>query len=308
MTHELERDIDAGRKRPGATPASSTAHRTNNPVQAIPALQRAVGNGTVGRAPFGPASLRSVSGASIRAEMMFALQRAVGNGAVASALSGPARGGAAVDGRGLDEDEAGSDDRTDGGVDAGTEQDGGLPGGVPFPLPIAVRNGPGHSPIDTASAAGMMIDITLTSSSGNDADMANVLDSEQVSTSFNHTGSYSAVPPGNSSNSGYMPGYPIPPDHHSEPKARIIDCADNHGGNGSMDRLQLDSYKAPGGGVTDPTVVPNSGYLIRRTITTNGNEIKFRVDKSPQACTVNGFTTDAGPSPAQGDEVTVRPA
>jgi hypothetical protein len=153
----------------------------------------------------------------------------------------------------------------------------------------------------------MAIDITLTSSSGVDADMAAVQDSEQVSVSMNHTGSYAHLPPGRSSNSGYMPGYPIPPDQHREPKARIIDCADNHGGNGTMDREQLDSFTAPAAGITTPIAVPNSGYLIRRIITVIGSTIKFKLHKEPKAVTVNGFTTAAGPSPAQSDEVTVRP-
>jgi hypothetical protein len=177
---------------------------------------------------------------------------------------------------------------------------------APCPVPVAVRNGPRHAPIDTADAAGMAIAITLTSSTGNDTDMASVQDSEQVSSSFNHTGSYTAVPAGRSNNSGYMAGHPIPDDRHSEPKARIIDCADNHGGNGSMDRHQLDSFTAAACGITSPRAIPNSGYLIRRTIIVSGTQIKFRLDKSPAACAVNGFTTTAGPSPAQSEEVVVR--
>jgi outer membrane lipoprotein SlyB len=174
------------------------------------------------------------------------------------------------------------------------------------PVPVAVRNGPRHAPIDTADAAGMAIAITLTSSSGTDADMASVQDSEQVSTSFNHTGSYAAVPAGRSNNSGYMAGYPIPDDRHSEPKARIIDCADNHGGDGSMDRHQLDSFTAPACGITTPRAIPNSGYLIRRRIIVHGTQIRFRLEKSPAACTVNGVTSTAGPSPMQSEEVVVR--
>jgi hypothetical protein len=179
-------------------------------------------------------------------------------------------------------------------------------GGGSCPVPVAVRNGPRHSPINTADAAGMAIAITLTSSTGRDADMASVQDSEQVSSSLNHTGSYTAVPAGPGSVSGYMAGYPIPDDQHSSPKAQIINCADNHGGNGTVDYHQLDSFTAPACGITTPRAIPNSGYLIRRTITVNGTQIKFRVDKSPLACTVNGFTTTAGPSPAQSEEVIVR--
>jgi hypothetical protein len=183
----------------------------------------------------------------------------------------------------------------------------GIAGRRSCPVPVALRNGPRHAPIDTPTSAGMAIAITLTSSTGNDADMASVQDSEQVSSSFNHTGSYAAVPPGRSNNSGYMAGHPIPDDRHSEPKATIIDCADNHGGNGSMDRHQLDSFTAPACGITTPRAIPNSGYLIRRRIIVNGTQVRFRLEKSPAACTVNGFTSTAGPSPLQSEEVVVRP-
>ena len=175
------------------------------------------------------------------------------------------------------------------------------------PVPVAVRNGPKHGPIDDADAVGMSIAITLTSSSGRDEDMANVQDSEQVSTSFNHKGSYKSVDAFPSRNTEYMPGYPIPDDAHAEEVDRIFSLADHHGGSGSYERQQLDTFKAPAAGVTDPQAIPNSGYLIRRTIIVHGGQIKFRVEKSPQACTVKGFSSEAGPSPAQRAEVVVRP-
>jgi hypothetical protein len=182
---------------------------------------------------------------------------------------------------------------------------GGAIGGPSAPVPIAVRNGPGHRPINAGGAIGMSIDITLTSSSGVDADMAAVQDSEQVSPSLRHTGSYTAVPAGPGDTSGYMPGHPIPPDEHTSSKAEVIDCADNHGGDGTQDFEQLDTFKAPAAGIGE-TVVPASGYLIRRTITVSGTKITFRVDKRPAAVTVNGFTSTAGPSAAQHDDIVVR--
>jgi hypothetical protein len=267
-------------------------------------LERAVGNRASAALLSGdfrrsqPASMMPASAVQL------VMQGGAGNRAI-DALLAPAPSAREstrpADGRGLEL----SDDTA---IDArGTAAGPLVGGGGSHPLPIAVRNGPGHTPINTAASAGMAIDITLTSSSGIDADMASVQDSEQVSASINHTGSYAHLPPSHSSNSGYMPGYPIPPDQHSEPKARIIDCADNHGGNGSMDREQLDTFMAPAAGITTPTVIPNSGYLIRRIITIAGTQIKFRLHKSPKACTVNGFTTAAGPSPAQSDDVIVRP-
>ena len=178
----------------------------------------------------------------------------------------------------------------------------------PCPLPINVRNGPFHAPIDEPARAGMEIAITISSSTGVDADMATILDSEQVSLSFNHTGSFAGLPPFPSNNSGFMPGFPIPNDRHTSSRSMIIDRADNHGGNGGFNRHQLDIFMAPACGVPAPQAIPDSGYLIKRIITVGpGTQISFRVEKSPAACSVNGFSTTAGPSPTQGDDVIVRP-
>jgi hypothetical protein len=176
------------------------------------------------------------------------------------------------------------------------------------PTPVNVRNGPRHAPIDTPAGAGMSIAITISSSSGVDSDMAGIQDSEQVGLSSNHTGCWAGVPPMPSSNSGFMPGYPIPDDQHSWGKAQIIDRADNHGGNGSFEKTQLDIYTDAAAGVTVPQAIPASGYIIKRTTTVNGTEISFRTEKRPAAVTVNGYSTAAGPSPTQGEDVVVRPA
>jgi phage-related protein len=178
----------------------------------------------------------------------------------------------------------------------------------PCPLPVNVRNGPFHAPIDEPARVGMEIAITISSSTGVDADMAKILDSEQVSVSFNHTGSCATLPPFPSNNSGFMPGFPIPNDRHASSRSMIIDRADNHGGNGGYDRHQLDIFMAPACGITAPQAIPDSGYQVKRIITVGpGTRITFRVEKSPAACSVNGFSTTAGPSPTQGDDVVVRP-
>lgn len=171
--------------------------------------------------------------------------------------------------------------------------------------PVAVRNGPSHAPIDTATTAGMSIAITITSSSGVDSDMSAIQDSEQVSLSYGHTGCFTGMAALPSNQSGFMPGYPIPDDQHGTPKSLVIDRADNHGGDGQFDKNQLDIYT--GAGVTTATAIPASGYRIRRIIKTGpGTKIVLRTEKSPNACSVNGYTTTAGPSPTQADEVTVR--
>lgn len=178
----------------------------------------------------------------------------------------------------------------------------------PIPTPVAVRNGPVHAPINGGGAAGMSIAIAVTSSSGVDADMVRIQDSESVGPSFNHTGSALAMPAGPSNTSGFMNGYPIPNDQHTSSIANILALADNHGGNGTWDYDQLDIYTDAAAGVNNAIAIPNSGYRVRRTITAGpGTLVRFRVDKWANAVAVNGFASAAGPSPAYHDVVTVRP-
>lgn len=174
------------------------------------------------------------------------------------------------------------------------------------PSPINVRNGPAHAPINSGDRVGMSIAITISSSSGRDADMSAIEDSEQVGLSYNHTGSMVGVAPIPSSQSSFMPGYPIPNDQHAWSKAAVIDRADNHGGNGSFEKQQLDIYKDPAGGVTTPTAIPSSGYIIKRTFTTTGTSITLRTEKRAADVSVNGYSTTAGPSPTQAEDVVVR--
>jgi hypothetical protein len=221
------------------------------------------------------------------------MQRLAGNRAVSRLV-----GAGSTDGRGVD------DEIADARLSVQRNGGGATHGGGAAATPVAVRNGPGHSPIDTSTKVGMAIDITLTSSTGRDADMASILDSEQVSTSINHTGSFRSVPSGRSNNSGLMAGYPIPADHHSESKANIIATADKHGGAGTYEREQLDTWK-PNAAAAE-AAIPNSGYVIRRCIIMHGTGITLRTEKEPRACHVNGFTSSAGPSPRQFEDVEVR--
>ncbi|MBN1316064.1 MAG: hypothetical protein JXA42_11365 [Anaerolineales bacterium] len=174
------------------------------------------------------------------------------------------------------------------------------------PTPTNVRNGPRHAPIDSGDRAGMSIAITISSSSGTDADMAGIQDSEQVGLSYNHTGSISGMAALASSQSGFMAGHPIPDDQHAWSKTAIIDRADNHGGNGSFEKQQLDIYTDSAAGVTTPVAIPNSGYIIKREIIKNGTAITFRTSKRAGAANVNGYTSQAGPSATQSDDVAVR--
>lgn len=176
------------------------------------------------------------------------------------------------------------------------------------PQPIAVLNGPFHAPIDEPATVGMEIAITVQMSGGDAAELASVQDSEQVGDSFDHTGSFAGMAPRGTTQSGFMSARNIPNDRHGSSRAFMIDRADNFGGGGSYAKHQLDIYTHARRGVVSPIVIPNSGYRVTRTIIADaGGRLRFRVDKVPEACTVNGFTTTAGPSPAQHDEVVLRP-
>jgi hypothetical protein len=174
------------------------------------------------------------------------------------------------------------------------------------PTPLNVRNGPKHAPIKSGNRVGMSIAITITSSSGKDADMAGIQDSEKVGLSYNHTGSMKGVAALASSQSGFMAGYPIPDDQHAWSKSTIIDLADNKGGDGSFEKQQLDVYKDPKAGVTSPKVIPKSGYIIKREIVKKGKSITFRTSKRAGAAKVGGFSTVAGPSATQSEDVKIR--
>jgi hypothetical protein len=225
-----------------------------------------------------------------------------GSGTTVSA-SLDARGGAGAGGGAVE------DTRPEAGVDGGTNGDAGVGGGggAAIPTPVAVRNGPTHAPIDAGDRVGMSIAIAITSSTGRDADMARIQDSEQVSLSYNHTGSCNSMAPLPSNQSGFMAGHPIPDDQHGWSRATVLDLADNHGGNGSFEKSQLDIYTDAAAGVTTAVAIPHSGYIIKRIITKGaGMAVSFRTEKRPARVTVNGFTSDAGPSAAQHDDVVAR--
>jgi hypothetical protein len=192
------------------------------------------------------------------------------------------------------------------GVDADGHPSGPSAAQIKYgPRPIAIENGPFHAPIDTAGLVGMAIAITMRYS-GNRADLSHVQDSEQVGLSFNHTGSFVGVAPIASSQSGFMSALAIPNDRHGADRATILAIAAR--GPGSFSKHQLDIYTHAREGVVTPIVVMNSGYQIDRTISTGpGTQVALTTAKRPVACTVNGFSTAPGPSPAQSERVIVRP-
>jgi hypothetical protein len=157
----------------------------------------------------------------------------------------------------------------------------------------------------------MLIDIKIKSDSGTDGDLDEVMDSEVVSLSLNHTGSVVGLAPFPSSTSSFQQATMVPPDNHTLNKAFIIDRFDNHGGNGGFDKHQLDIFYCKRCGMVeaDAVVIPNSGYLIARTFFGVGaaGRIDLKTEKSALGVTVSGYTTAAGPSPTYSETVTIRP-
>ncbi len=174
--------------------------------------------------------------------------------------------------------------------------------------PNGVQNGPAHTAINTSSAVGMQIAIAVKSETGNDSDLDEVLDSEQVTASVNHTGCFAGLGPITGATSGFMPATTVPPDNHTIGKSLIIGCVDSHGGGGSLGFRQLDIFKCSRCGMANPAVIPNSGYLITHTVTTRpAGGIANVTSKTPAGCTVNGYSTGAGPSPTYSENNVVRP-
>jgi hypothetical protein len=177
-------------------------------------------------------------------------------------------------------------------------------------FPLGVLNGPHHEPFNTDTHAGMLIDITVLPSTGKPADIQGVLVREQVSESFDHTGSLADAPPiASRTNDEFQPAANVPPDRHEILKAFAIDRAINHGENGSFSLHQLDVFMHPLCGVTIPTVIPESGHRIEMIITRGAfGRVELTVMKSAEDCTVNGFTSKAGPSYTHIDTILVQEA
>jgi hypothetical protein len=180
---------------------------------------------------------------------------------------------------------------------------------TPCVFPVGVLNGPRHEALNTDTHAGMVIAITVLPSTGRPSDIQAVLASEQVSQSFDHTGSLADVGPISPTTSGLAPVHSFDADTHALQKEFVLDRAVNHGGNGSLSLHQLDVFVHPFCGVTAPSVIPESGHRIDMIITRGaGGSVSLTVRKSAEACTVNGFTSQAGPSLTHSETVLVQSA
>lgn len=137
-------------------------------------------------------------------------------------------------------------------------------------------------------------------------ELADVLDSELVGASIDHTGSMTSRPSARSNNSGFMPADNIPDDRHTSGISDHLSYFDSHGGDGSYARLQMDLYKIPSCNITTPWPIPNSGYRIKREVKAEGSKVVGIVTKTAEDVTIDGHTTTAGLTPIKQAKVTLR--
>jgi len=158
-------------------------------------------------------------------------------------------------------------------------------------------------PIDEETRYGLRTPIIVRGT-----ELADVLDSELVGTSIDHTGSMESRPSARSNNSGFMPADNIPDDRHRSSKADHLSYFDDHGGDGSYSRLQMDLYKIPSCDITDPAAIPNSGYRIKREVKAEGESVVGIVTKTAEEVTIGEHTTTAGLTAKKEAKVTLREA
>jgi len=158
-------------------------------------------------------------------------------------------------------------------------------------------------PIDEETRYGLRTPIIVRGT-----ELGDVLDSELVGTSIDHTGSMESRPSARSNNSGFMPADNIPDDRHRSSKADHLSYFDDHGGGGSYSRLQMDLYKIPSCDITNPAPIPNSGYRIKREVKAEGESVVGIVTKTAEEVTIGEHTTTAGLTAKKEAKVTLREA
>jgi hypothetical protein len=136
--------------------------------------------------------------------------------------------------------------------------------------------------------------------------LADVLDSELVGASIDHTGSMASRPSARSNNSGFMPADSIPDDRHGSGVADHLSYFDNHGGDGSYARQQMDLFKIPSLGINTPQDMPNSGYRIKREVKRDGTSVKGIVTKTAEAVSIDGHTSTPGLTAKREATITLR--
>ena len=137
-------------------------------------------------------------------------------------------------------------------------------------------------------------------------ELVDVLDSELVGTSIDHTGSMESRPSSRSNNSGFMPADNIPDDRHRSSISDHLSYFDDHGGDGSYSRLQMDLYKIPSCNIDEATSMPNSGYRIKREVKAEGDKVVGIITKTAEAVTIGSHSTTEGLTAKKEAKVTLR--
>ena len=171
--------------------------------------------------------------------------------------------------------------------------------------PTSVENGPQFETItlehaeSDGSMIGLKVWIRLPSDSGVDGDLSSVQEMEVVADAHDFTGAATKAP--KSSNSKWQLAHQVQPDRHRM-RADVMNVADQtqlHGANGGWSNDQLDVFYCPRCGMAQaaPAPIANSGYRVTRVIsTTADNKLQLVLSKHPQACIINDFQAEAGPS------------
>ena len=227
-------------------------------------------------------------------EGLIHLQRSAGNQAVSRLLSIDRQVSPSLDDRDLrgetDADE--TDDRP-----TPIQRKGGAKESAASATGVALG---ASGPIHTDTKYGLRTPIQVRGT-----DLANVLDSELVGSSIDHTGSMEHKPSARSNNSGFMAADDIPDDRHSSGIADHLRYFDR-GGDGSYSRLQMDLYKIPTQGIDDPVAMPESGYRIKREVKAEGSDVVGIVTKTAEAVTIGEKTSTPGLTAQKQAKVTLR--
>ena len=189
--------------------------------------------------------------------------------------------------------------------------------------PAAVKNGPECSAhvyvrvsIDPLNAGqelgqehlvGMFIRLGIVSDSGDDNDLNEVVDQELLSEPRDHSASMQGNPHGHSQTAKSQRASEATLDLHDSALSTVLQYARALQGRvGWWANDQLDTFVCQRCGMTEPAVIPNSGYRLIRSIARSlGNRIRFRVAGADgmycEGCRHGGGTrVSPGPSPPHG--------
>jgi hypothetical protein len=113
-------------------------------------------------------------------------------------------------------------------------------------------------------------------------------------------------PSAKSNNSGFMAADNIPDDRHTSSIKTTLKFFDDHGGDGSYSRLQMDLYKIPKCKIDTPLAIQNSGYRLTREVKAEGDKVVGIISKVAEKVTIDDYTATAGLTAKKEAKVTLR--